>query len=236
MNGFSIKDVSTKDVSTKGVSTIDEESPSKKIKLDLFFEENGLKETEGKSEMDFESKIVEVRNEMQIQSGMEGESQMEVESEIEFEENKNETRSENDEPEIASQSQTLETNTDLFQNIATATPLEQDNLKICVNRVTDAEKSGKLERPNMVDKADDPVVQPKLQVIAKPKQQQSYEAKKIKNVREISVFDYLFERQSQIRETSDAHVHGRFCVLEADLVDGRVKLGFVRNSLELNIR
>ena len=135
----------------------------------------------------------------------------------------------------------------LFQIGLTKKSLAPEFQTLTPDPVTDVEKkadsilANKFEKPEeqkIVAKRDlVSVVESKTQVIAtssKPKH--SHEAKKSKNIREISVFNYLFEKQSEIEEIEDSHVHGRFSIVEVDLVDGRIKLGFVRNSLELNIR
>ena len=62
------------------------------------------------------------------------------------------------------------------------------------------------------------------------------EKKKKKNVREISIFEFLAEKQNELDERDDPHHHGRFEVLRHDVGEGVVVLGFTRNSLRLNIR
>ena len=56
------------------------------------------------------------------------------------------------------------------------------------------------------------------------------------NIREISVFEYLIEKQQLTPEVDDPNVHGRFVLPEVDLIKGQITIGFMQDTLHLKIR
>ena len=56
------------------------------------------------------------------------------------------------------------------------------------------------------------------------------------NIREISVFEYLIEKQQLTAEVDDQNVHGRFVVPEMDLIKGQITIAFMQDTLHLKIR
>ena len=94
-------------------------------------------------------------------------------------------------------------------------------------------EEAKIEAPKVVSKLTVPVrtASVKSKVASQPVKKKSKS-----NVREISIFEYLLEKQEQVREIDDPHLHGRFALSEVNFSSGRIRIGFLNETLHLKIR
>ena len=91
----------------------------------------------------------------------------------------------------------------------------------------------KIEVPKVVSKLTIPV---RTASVKSKGASQPVKKKSKSNVRELSIFEYLLEKQEQVREIDDPHLHGRFTLSDGNFSFGRIRIGFLNETLHLKIR